>query len=328
MRKKPSALSEFTPEVTQFIDQVLSDHGYERHERIGHGGYSIIFKVFCPKYQRDFAAKIVHMTSTRHVNCDRAARNEIEALKCLNHPNIIKLYDTFEAEGFAFMILQLCTGKSLYHLIKDNLIESVLVRRRIMRDMAAAVAYMHRRGIVHCDIKPQNVLFDENGAARLADFGMAKFFAPGELSSDFSGTPQYMGPEIFRRKPFDPYPADVWALGVTFYQVIGGVVEKSQDIAILAESVLTGGFLIQGELNPPIGTMIACMTAQNPRARPSVDLILKQPVFSNLERGVPLPPPGAGDSDDSKQSKWKKVVPNRILMRPKVRANSLANLLK
>ena len=332
MRKKPSALSEFTPEVMVTIDRILAEHGYERKERIGHGGYSIIFKVFCPKYQMHFAAKIVHLTSTRHINCDVAARNETSALRCLNHPNIIKLYDEFEHDGFAFMILQLCTGKTLYQLIKGNLLTAVPDRCRVMRDMARALVHMHSHGIAHCDIKPQNVLFDENGNARLADFGMAKFFAPGELSSDFSGTPQYMSPEIFRRKPFNPYPADVWALGVTFYQVVGGVVEKSQDIAVLAESVLTGGFLIQGELNPPIGNLIACMTAQNPRVRPTVDLILKQPLFNRVPNG--LPPSSSKhsivtESDDGRTQRWKKVLnPNRILMRPKLRANSVANLLK
>lgn len=278
MKKKPSVLTEFTPDVMNMIDSRLQEEGYELRDRIGSGGYSVIYKVYSKTYDQEFAVKILNTNSTRHANCLTSAQTEVSVLTILCHPNIIKCYKTFEQDGFMFIILELCTGQSLQDLIKKN--ELVVSEKiRIMRETLAAVSYMHSHGIAHCDIKPANVLFDANGKVQLADFGLAKMFEPGELCREYGGSPAYMAPEIYRRRPYHPFPADVWALAVTFYLLAGGKLEKSSDRMILAESIATGGLLIQGDLNPPIQSLLVAMTEMRPSARPTIEKILSLPIF-------------------------------------------------
>lgn len=333
MKKKPSVLTEFTPDVMYMIDSWLQEEGYELRDRIGSGGYSVIYKVFSKHYDQEFAVKILNTNSTRHANCLSSAQTEVSVLTILCHPNIIKCYKTFERDGFIFIILELCAGHSLQDLIKKNELE-VADKFRIMRETLMAVSYMHSQGIAHCDIKPANVLFDNNGKVQLADFGLAKFFEPGELCHEYGGSPAYMAPEIYRKKPYHPFPADVWALAVTFYLLVGGKLEKSSDRMILAESITKGGLLIQGDLNPPIQSLLIAMTEMRPSARPTIEKILQLSMFK--PPAVPKLPGITMKRCTTHIALTGKVVPTKfpshaqksaaLILRPNVRSRTMAVL--
>ena len=149
-----------------------------------------------------------------------------------------------------------------------------------MRQLLHAIIHVHSCGYAHRDIKPANVLFDDAGHVKLADFGMCVKFKIGQTSSEYLGSPHYMAPEIYSRQPFDPFIADIWALGVTFYLLCGGTIAWPKNIDVLSKMIRQEGILVQRGLQPEISSMISQMTAMDPEKRPNLATILKNPIFN------------------------------------------------
>lgn len=280
-KTKPSLMSEFTPQVLEMIEKTLNDHGFQMIEQIGSGGYSIIFKVYSAKYNRSFAAKIVNSRSSRHKNSEASIENEISALSHLYHPNIIKMYLSFDQDGFHFMIIELCT-LSLFKLIGEKEKTSISPAKisSIICELISAVKFCHDNGFAHRDIKPINVLFDDYGRVKLADYGLSRRFEPNEKSTEYLGSPRYISPEIYRKEPFDPFKADIWALGVTIYEICGGVPDWPESKDLLAASIRSGGLLVKPTSYPKIDRLVQLMTEMNPNVRPTIEMVAKYPILT------------------------------------------------
>lgn len=282
---KPNTISEFTDEAINYVTKTLQEHGYEISERLGLGGFSMIFKVKSKKNDKFYAAKIISVSSTRGKSCLITYQNEKKALTRLYHPNIIRLNEAFECGKFCFLIIELCSSKTLNDVIKGG---TATVQEKItyMRQLLHAITHVHSCGYAHRDIKPANVLFDDFGHVKLADFGMCIKFKIGQTSSEYLGSPHYMAPEIYRRQPFDPFAADIWALGVTFYLLAGGKVNWPPNIEHLSRMIREEGILVHRYgLQPDVAQMVQQMLHMEPAHRPSLAAILNYPIFnSKMER--------------------------------------------
>lgn len=320
--KKPTTLSEFTPEVLERIREILASHNYEMIERIGVGGFSIIFKVNSLKYNKFFAAKVTNMESKRHKTSSLAAQMEQNALQHLNHPNIIKLYESFNESGLAFLILELCTGDSVRKMIVEHKNRPLSMVVDLMKQIADALLYCHNNHFVHRDIKPANILFDQYHRPILADFGMCIQIEPGQTLNDYAGSPQYISPEILTEYEFDPYKSDVWSLGVTFYEMATEMIKWPKEKDLIRATITEGGIFIRPETNPAIAYICRAMTEMNPNKRPPMDIIANCRLFNR-----PLPPmtkyltgSQARINVPSGPSSLKKI--------PRERKNSLSNAQK
>ena len=286
-----STLSEFTPESIAFITTTLREHNFELIERIGYGGFSMIFKVKSMRLPKFYAAKVLNTASVRHSNHLATFKNERKALSHLSHPNIIKLIDNFEAGKFVFLVLELCSSKTLEDVIKTGT-STITDRVLYMKQMLHALVHIHSMGYVHRDIKPANVLFDDYGRVKLADFGLCiKWPTGGEKSTEFLGSPHFMAPEIFRREPFDPYKADIYALGVTFYELCGGVVNWPASLDIISAIISKEGFVVHHGTKPDVTKIVAAMTKMKASSRPSLFTIARQPLFHSQRKAVPVQAP-------------------------------------
>jgi serine/threonine protein kinase len=272
--KKSSILTEFPPTVVESLRGCLLRADYVMMERIGNGSFSMIYRVFSRRHERDFAAKITNTASTRHRSAGTSAGREEDALRRLSHPNIVKLYDKFQHENFQILILELCAPTTLRSLIQTSHPGPVPRLLAMMGQLCSAVAYMHSRGVAHRDLKPSNILLGDHDRPIIADFGMAEIFAEGQLATDFVGSPQYCAPEILRGIPYDPKKADVWALGVTFYEMAMGMIQAQGDRELIAESIVRGGLLISRETPPLIRRIVSGMTDMNPGRRPDIAAVL------------------------------------------------------
>lgn len=279
-KKELSVMSEFPKETIEHLKEVLLCHGFQMQERIGAGGFSVIFKVWSVKYQSPFAAKITNTKSTRHRTSQITAKIEENALQHLNHPNIIKLYESFTEDNFAFLILELCSTQSLRDLIRNSTPIPNLMD--MMRQITEAVAFIHENGFVHRDIKPVNVLLDAYGRPKLADFGMCIPVPEGGTLSDFVGSPHYLSPEIINRITYNPYFADIWALGVTFYEMTMGMIVWPKDKELVATSIADGGILVSPETPPRIAKLVRAMTNMEPTHRPTAKVILSLRSFTKV----------------------------------------------
>lgn len=202
----------------------LSSHGYELQEQIGRGGFATVYKVRHVAYDRVFALKVLHGERASE-GIKRTFQNEIQLLKKSPHQNVIQIYNYFEDdEQNMYIALEYCPNGSLMDLIKKTkgLEDSQFLS--IAKQILSAITYMHSINVSHGDIKPDNILFDEYNRPKLGDFGLGHFrTSTAGLDNVYDCSPAYAPPEVLRRKPYDPYKADIWSFGVTCYQMIEGM---------------------------------------------------------------------------------------------------------
>ncbi len=198
---------------------------YRIVEPLGRGGMASVYRAYEPKLDRYVALKVLPREFLHDPTFAERFRREAQVVARLEHPNIIPIYayDIEENDGIPWMAMRLITSGSLAELIRRErlpLARSVA----ILRGVADALDYAHAKGVVHRDVKPQNVLLDEASRVYLADFGIAKMFeATGGLTASgmITGTPQYMAPEQATGLKIGP-PADVYALGIVAYEMFTG----------------------------------------------------------------------------------------------------------
>lgn len=199
---------------------------YELRGLIGRGGFGAIYAVWDRRLERDLAVKALRhdVFATRAV-LERFQR-EAKAVAKLRHPNILPVYSVGEGEGIAFMLMPFIRGESLGAVLKRGERVSLDASIRIGIEMARALADAHRLGIVHRDVKPENIMLEgEDRHALLADFGIAKAGAPeGELTGTgvAIGTPQYMSPEQAAGERDVDARSDVYSLGAAIFEMIAG----------------------------------------------------------------------------------------------------------
>ena len=153
------------------------------------------------------------------------AKREIEILQLCQHPNIIKLLDTFENEDYIYIVMECLKGGDLFTYLEKRKFKISEARAcEIIHSLAAALYYLHSYGIVHRDIKLDNILMEddsETSEAKIVDFGLSKMIGPNEYCNEPFGTFGYVAPEVLSQEPYDK-AVDIWGLGVVAYILLTG----------------------------------------------------------------------------------------------------------
>ena len=196
---------------------------YEIIEEINKGCSSVVFKVQQIYSKKIFAAKVISTEIMQMKNQTSDVENEIKILRSLNHPNIIKIYDIFQMKNdkndeFKVIIEEYCSNGNMFEYILNNKLKSEYEKKKIMKNIIDAISYIHKKGIAHCDIKLENILFDDKFNVKLCDFGFAK-----DLNKEYDkrkcGSPEYASPELFSSGEVDFIKSDIWSLGITLFAI-------------------------------------------------------------------------------------------------------------
>ena len=194
--------------------------GYRLLEQIGEGAFGIVYRASQPQIGREVAIKAVPPELANHPDFVRRFEREAQIVARLEHPHIVPLYDYWREPDAAYLVMRFLRGGSLEELLKVGPLETDRAAS-LLDQVAAALSAAHRQGVVHRDVKPGNVLLDEEGNAYLTDFGVALDSGSPERSTGtmMRGTPAYLSPEQVRLDPASPQ-TDVYALGIVTYEML------------------------------------------------------------------------------------------------------------
>lgn len=229
---------------------------------LGRGGMATVYRAFDPSFDREVAIKVLPREMLHDPQFRSRFEREIKLVAALEHPSIVPVYDVGEEDGQPYFVMRYMPGGSLSNLIEQGKF-SIQDTARIVEKIAQGLAYAHRKGVIHRDLKPDNILFDDNGEPFISDFGVAKFAeAAGSLTgSGVIGTPAYMSPEQAQGGEIDGR-SDVYGLGVMVYQMLTGQQPYSADTPM--------GVVVK-HITDPVPDILKVM----PDLPPELDAIIK-----------------------------------------------------
>ena len=262
-----------------YIGKML-DNRYEILERIGTGGMAIVYKAKCHRLNRLVAVKILKSDLAQDEDFRRRFNAESQAVAQLSHPNIVSVYDVSKGGDIEYIVMELIDGITLKQYMEKrgqlNWRESLHFITQIMRGLSHA----HSRGIVHRDIKPQNVMVLRDGSVKVADFGIACLEnAAQTLTQEALGSVHYISPEQARGDRTDAR-GDIYSAGVVLYEMLTGRLPFEGDSAVsVAIQHLSSVPLAPREINPDIPEQLEliCMKAMAPdldKRYPSADAMI------------------------------------------------------
>ena len=252
--------------MDQYIGKML-DNRYEILERIGTGGMAIVYKAKCHRLNRLVAIKILKSDLAQNEEFRRRFNAESQAVAQLSHPNIVSVYDVSRGGDMEYIVMELIDGITLKQYMEKrgqlNWRESLHFITQIMRGLSHA----HSRGIIHRDIKPQNIMVLRDGSVKVADFGIACLADSAQtLTQEALGSVHYISPEQARGDRPDAR-SDIYSSGVVLYEMLTGRLPFEGESAVaVAIQHLSSIPLAPREINPDIPEQLEliCMKAMAP----------------------------------------------------------------
>jgi serine/threonine protein kinase len=257
----------------------LYREGFNVIRPLGNGGFAHIFEVESRRYGETFAVKVIDLGLD--ANCTPTSfEAEINSLRQLNHPNVIRIYNYFRSESLVYIILELCPGGSIRDVLRNQGPIRPPLLYELCRQLLGALARCHMFDIAHRDVKPSNILIDRYGRAKLADFGLScqVRLTPTEQAA---GSLPYLPPEFFLGEVVDPRMLDVWSLGVTFYQMATN--SLPWNTADMKAEILAGNIPYPATIPIAFREILQGMLVLKPEARMTCEQLLAQDVFKKPE---------------------------------------------
>lgn len=210
--------------------------------------------------------------------------HETTILKHLNHKNIVKFYETFESNHHILIIMEYVSCGDLLSFVRKRSKLSESVARYIFRQIIDALNYMHSKGVIHRDIKLDNILIDLNNTIKICDFGVSKQIKKGEVIYDQCGTPAYIAPEILKNEGFQGSAADIWSAGIVLYAMVQGRVPFfTKDVQELYLMITKNPYTPLQKCSHELEDLIRLLLEKDPRKRITGDQILNHPWMRKSE---------------------------------------------
>jgi serine/threonine-protein kinase len=269
--------------------------GYRILKKLGAGAMATVFKARQLSLDRTVAIKVLPRRFSENPEYVERFYKEGKAAAKLNHPNIVQAIDVGEAGGYHYFVMEYVEGHTLYDELAGGKVFSEAEALRVILQIARALEHAHAQGFIHRDVKPKNIMMTKDGAAKLADMGLARAAsdvaaAQAEAGRAF-GTPYYISPEQIRGEVDIDFRADIYSLGATLYHVVTGRVPFSgpTPAAVMHKHLkepLTPPDHINTQLSAGVGEVVEVMMAKdrNRRYMSTGDLLMD---LEAISRGEP-----------------------------------------
>lgn len=260
----------------------LLDNRYELLERIGDGGMAEVYRAHDKMLDRYVAIKILHPQFTNDESFVTRFRREAQSAAKLSHPNIVNIYDVGCCDGKYFIVMEYIKGETLKDKIKREAPLPINVTLNIVEEIAQALACAHAKHLVHCDIKPHNILLTEDGHVKVADFGIARATSSATITYTGSvvGSVHYFSPEQAKGHTISP-KSDIYSLGVVMYEMLTGRVPFDGETAVsIAIKQLQEAPIPPHDLRPDIPSLVEAIVLKamdkNPDNRFSSEELIRE----------------------------------------------------
>lgn len=253
---------------------------YRLIEPLGEGGMGVVWRAYDELLDRTVAIKEVRYTGIgddKRAELNRRTIREARAAGRLDHPSVVVIHDVIEEDGRPWIVMQLVRSRSLAEVIRENGPLPVGHVAVIGHSVLDALRAAHATGVLHRDVKPENVLLADDGRVVLTDFGIATMEAEAGLTATggLVGTPAYMPPERLNGLPARP-ESDLWSLGATLYAAVEGIAPFKRDSWAATVAAVLRDRPEPPRLAGPLGPVIAGLLRQNPAERMSAGEAARQ----------------------------------------------------
>ncbi|KAJ2364291.1 hypothetical protein H4S01_003853 [Coemansia sp. RSA 2610] len=277
-----------------------SSADFTEWERIGRGGFGKVYRARAKRGARQYghevvAIKVVEKRALRDRAAEQRLAAEVAVQGGLAHRHIVRLLDSFEDEARVYLVLEYCEHGDLWRELRrrggrggrDGELAALSEgeARWVMRQLGAALAYMHGRAVLHRDLKLANVMLGRNMDVKLGDFGLATNVESAEPAT-MCGTPSYISPEIMARGPYG-LAADAWALGCLFVTLLTGR-QPFRDAHGQVDAQSVRGVRLPRDLSAEARQLVRALLQVDPRRRLRCDQLLAHPFFNSMLAQTPL----------------------------------------
>ena len=292
MSKDCDYYKEEMEKLSEYIKQYYNEYGkypesriefYLYGRQIGHGAFGKVNLALHIASGRLVAIKTFAKKNLKNKYARHKIKNEINILSRLRHPFINQILDSFETDKHIFIIMEYVCGDLLGFIRKRGKL-SESISKLIFKQIIEGLKYIHKKKIVHRDIKLDNILIDLTNTVKICDFGVSKKISNGDKMYDHCGTPAYIAPEIFGNKGYEGYLCDIWSAGVTLYYMLSGVQPfRANSIKDLEKIVLKGNYEEIEDVSKEANNLISEMLQVDPKKRINIENILKHPWLKNVD---------------------------------------------
>jgi calcium-dependent protein kinase len=266
------------------------DQFYTKAQLLGEGSYGTVWKIKHNLVKVERAMKIIKKSKKINKETEKEIVSEIEILKSLDHPNIVKIYEFFNTDDAYYLVTEFCKGGELFKQIIDNAPFDENFTAFIMYQLLSVMYYCHKKNVIHRDLKPENILIDykeKNGLFRIKiiDFGTAKILEKNKVEKKIIGSAYYIAPEVLMQNYNEK--CDLWSCGVIMYILLSAYApfNAPSDPEIL-EKIKIGHYDLSSSPWPKISSLakdlIKKLLEKDVNKRISAEEALRHPWFANL----------------------------------------------
>lgn len=284
--------------------EVVGDFEYSKRDLVGHGAFAVVFRGR-HRQKTDWEVAIKSINKKNLSKSQILLGKEIKILKELQHENIVALYDVQELPNSVFLVMEYCNGGDLadYLQAKGTLSEDTI--RVFLHQIAAAMRILHSKGVIHRDLKPQNILLSYANRRKsnvsgirikIADFGFARYLHSNTMAATLCGSPMYMAPEVIMSQHYDA-KADLWSIGTVIYQCLVGKppfqANSPQDLRMFYEKNRSLMPSIPRETSPYLANLLLGLLQRNQKDRMDFEAFFSHPFLEQVpvKKSCPVPVP-------------------------------------
>ncbi|XVF66574.1 hypothetical protein PTKIN_Ptkin10aG0048100 [Pterospermum kingtungense] len=278
----PPSLPQETPTSTltrtETPTSILLDK-YQLGRLLGRGSFAKVQEATSLEDNSVVAIKIIDKTKTVDSAMEQSIVREVSTMRRLqHHPNILKIYEVMATKTKIYLVMELASGGELFAKVLRHGRLTEPAARRYFSQLVSALHFCHQNGVAHRDVKPQNLLLDQNGNLKVSDFGLSAL--PKQINNGLlrtvCGTPAYMAPEVVRRKGYEGSKADAWSCGVILFVLLAGYLPfEDSDLVAMYKKIHRREFRFPSWISKQAKAIIWHLLDPNPDRRMSLTNLME-----------------------------------------------------